>query len=293
MIPLPGSQGSSPVMVASNEPVQPMPYPTFRSLEPVQALPDAAVVEAAITSLPEEETVEVAVLEAPTAPVEETVEVAAIEEMPLPAIEPEAVAEEPLEVAAIAPIPAEPMNIGIQPALAAANQLGEETAIAPVPAYPPDDIIGAWISQTLNLGAAPAELGQTRASAPLVPPVGIGDEGEPIDLMSSGSITPPTDITALPTTVVAQPVPVLPPPAGAWVVQVGAAGSEQDAAALLIDAATAVSTLAVFQPFIERLEQDGQLVYRARFAGFGDRNDATTICSQLKQANKSCLAMQS
>jgi D-alanyl-D-alanine carboxypeptidase len=288
MIPLPGTQGSSPVMVASNEPVQPMPYPAFRSLEPAQALPDAAVVEASITSLPAEETVEVAVLEAPVAPVEAAI---ASVEAPIAPVEESA---EPVEVAEIAPIPAEPMNIGIQPALAAANQLGEETAIAPVPAYPPDDIIGAWISETLNLGAAPAELGQTRASAPLVPPVGIGDAGEPIDLMTAGSL-PPADIAvaSAPATVVAQPVPVLPPPAGAWVVQVGAAASEQDAAALLIDAATAVSSLAVFQPFIERLEKDGQLVYRARFAGFGGRDDAATICSQLKQANKSCLAMQS
>jgi D-alanyl-D-alanine carboxypeptidase len=290
MIPLPGSQGSSPVMVASTDPVQPMPYPTFRTEEapalPEALAPDATIVEATVTSpIPEEGTDEG----------EPAVEVAAIEATPLPAADPEVVVEAPVAVAEIAPVPAEPMNIGVQPALAAANQLGEETAIAPVPAYPPEDIIGAWISQTLNLGAAPTELGLTRASAPLVPPVGIGDEGQPIDLMSSGSIAPPTDIAeaALPASLVAQPVPVLPPPAGAWVVQVGAAGSEQEAASLIIDAATAVSQLAVFQPFIEKLEKDGQLVYRARFAGFGGRDDAATICSALKQANKSCLAMQS
>jgi D-alanyl-D-alanine carboxypeptidase len=294
MIPLPGAQGSSPVMVATSEPVQPMPYPTFRSLEPAVALPETTValpettiVEAALTTPPavEEQAVEEEVV----------LEVASIDpDEPLPNVETEIPAEAPIEVADIAPIPAEPMNIGVQPALAAANQLGEETAIAPIPAYPPDDIIGAWISETLNLGAAPTELGLTRASAPLVPPVGIGDAGEPVDLTTSGSL-PPADIVVAvaPAAVVAQPVPVLPPPAGAWIVQVGAAGSEQDAAALLIDAATAVSSLAVFQPFIERLQQDGQYVYRARFAGFGDRTDATTICSQLKQANKSCLAMQS
>ena len=284
MIPQPGAQGTagSAVQVASTGHVEPMPYPTFRTS--AEALPESSIVEVAVTS---------PILEGTegTAEAEETVEIAAIEPADLPPVEPE---PESVDVALIAPIPAEPMNIGIQPALAAANQLGEETAIAPVPAYPSDDIIGAWISETLNLGAAPAVLGVTRASAPLVPPVGIGDEGEPIDLMTSGSIAPPADIAPTPTDVamVSQPV-TLPPPPGAWVVQVGTAASQYDATALLIDAAGIAPQLGGFQPFLERMEKDGQLVYRARFAGFGGRDDAATICSALKQANKSCLAMQS
>jgi D-alanyl-D-alanine carboxypeptidase len=280
MIPLPGQQGAM-VQVASAQPVAPMPYPAFRT--EATALPAEIVEAAAGTVLPEPE-LEVATLEPVTAAIApvETVEPA-----------PEAAA---VEVAMIAPIPAEPMNIGVQPALAAANQLGEETAIAPVPAYPSEDIIGAWISESLNLGAAPAELGETRPSAPLVPPVGIGDAGEPIDLMTSGSIAPPP--AALPESapvsvaMASQTVP-LPPPPGSWVVQVGTATSEQDATALLIDAAGTAPQLGGFQPFLERLEKDGQLVYRARFAGFIGRDDAATICSALKQANKSCLAMQS
>ena len=91
---------------------------------------------------------------------------------------------------------------------------------------------------------------------------------------------------------VSQPV-TLPPPPGAWVVQVGTAASQEDATALLIDAAGIAPQLGGFQPFLERMEKDGQLVFRARFAGFGGRDDAATICSALKQANKSCLAMQS
>lgn len=262
MIPVPGRQGEIAVQVATATPVVPMPYPSFRVEAP--ALPIEAVAapqaEIAVASL---------------APVDPVVEA-------------------PVTTAAlVAPVPAEPMNIGIQPALAAANQLGQETAIAPIPAYPPDDIIGAWISETLSLGAAPAELGQTRPSAPLVPPVGVGQDGGPIDLMTAGSIetapVPPASLGS------AQPeaVAILPPPPGAWVVQVGAAGSEQAAAALIMDAAGVAPQLAQFQPFIERLVKDGQLVYRARFAGFGGRDDASGICNALKQANKSCLAMQS
>lgn len=272
MIPQPGQQGSI-VQVATAQPVVPMPYPTFRD---------------EVTELPE-----IVASVAPTAaePVAE-VDVASIEPVPeLPVAAPEAV----MEVAEIAPIPAEPMNIGMQPALAAANQLGEETAIAPVPAYPPEDIIGAWISETLNLGAAPAELGLTRASAPLVPPVGIGEAGQPVDLMTSGSIAPPSANLAPPAQVAvmtSQTVP-LPPPAGSWVVQVGTATSQEAATTLLMEASGIAPQLGGFQPFLERLEKDGQLVYRARFAGFIGRDDAATICSALKQANKSCLAMQS
>jgi D-alanyl-D-alanine carboxypeptidase len=282
MIPLPGQQGTS-VAVANSEPVMPMPYPTFRTVE-AEAAPAEIVTAALSEPLPE------AMPEAP-------VELAAIEAPIEPTPSPEPVVEEQAtEVAMIAPIPAEPMNIGIQPALAAANQLGEETAIAPVPAYPPEDIIGAWISETLNLGAAPTELGLTKASAPLVPPVGIGEEGQPVDLMTSGSIAPPASVpepvVGTQVAMTSQPV-TLPPPPGAWVVQVGTATSQQDATTLLVEAAGVAPQLGGFQPFLERLEKDGQLVYRARFAGFGGRDDAATICSQLKQANKSCLAMQS
>jgi D-alanyl-D-alanine carboxypeptidase len=285
MIPLPGQQGSI-VQVATAQPVQPMPYPTFRT--ETTALPEIVadiVPPAAVLPEPQAESqLEVADL----------VPVAAAAAPAEPTIEPQAA----VDVAMIAPVPAEPMNIGVQPALAAANQLGEETAIAPVPAYPPEDIIGAWISETLNLGAAPAELGVTRASAPLVPPVGIGDAGEPVDLMTSGSIAPPPANLAAPVAetqlaaMTSQTVP-LPPPVGSWVVQVGTATSQEAATTLLLEAAGTAPQLGGFQPFLERLEKDGQLVYRARFAGFIGRDDAATICSALKQANKSCLAMQS
>lgn len=204
------------------------------------------------------------------------------------ALEPEpAIADTEVDVAMIeaeAPIPAnQPEDLGLQPAVAAINLLGGGSA--PQPRERPFDIIGAWIEDTFNLGAEPAPLGQTRPSAPLVPPVGIGEQGEPIDLMTSGSI--PEEPPAR--TAEAQP---LPQPSG-WIVQIGAAPTEVGANELLIEAASTISALGDFHPFVERFEKNGQVFYRARFGGFGDRDGATGMCTTLKKAKMSCLAMQS
>ncbi|HWU18212.1 MAG TPA: SPOR domain-containing protein, partial [Devosia sp.] len=151
---------------------------------------------------------------------------------------------------------------------------------APQPAYPSQDVIGAWLSDTYNLGAPPTALGQTAPSAPLdmQPPASVGNQGgQPVDLMTSGSV----QVAA------ADPVP------GGWVVQIGAGPSEDSARAMLSDAAGKVGTLGDFRSYVERFEKNGQTFFRARFVGFGDRDDATAMCNQLKQQNLSCLAMQS
>ncbi len=180
-------------------------------------------------------------------------------------------------LASTAPTPAPmPADLGLQPAVQAANTL----AAAPQPEYPSQDVIGAWLSDTYSLGAPPAALGQTVPSAPLLPPVGVGAEGQPVDLLTSGSIkTASNDNSA-----------AVPP--GGWIVQIGAAPSEANAQGLLTTAAGKVATLGDFRSYVERFEKNGQVFYRARFVGFGGRNAATDMCNQLKQQNLSCLAMQ-
>ena len=162
----------------------------------------------------------------------------------------------------------------------------------------PLDVIGAWLSDTFSLGAPPAPLGQTQPSPPIVPPVGIGEEGEPIDLMTSGSVA----VEAV--SMVEQPAPAVvevaavaaapvEPKRSGWVVQIGAAPSETGAQSLLSDAAGTVAKFGTYEPYVERLEKNGQIFFRARFAGFGDREAATAMCNELKKARMSCLAMQS
>jgi D-alanyl-D-alanine carboxypeptidase len=200
--------------------------------------------------------------------------------------------DEAVVVAATAPLPAaRPVDLGMQPALSAATALAD-------PVTPEVDVIGAWLSDNYKLGAPPAPLGATRPSAPLVPPVGIGDGGDAIDPMTSGGIG-----AAAPTLVADQPEPppvavagtrvdTQPLPAG-WVVQIGAAPTETGATSLLSDAASRIDDLTGFRPFVERFEKNGQIYFRARFGGFEGRDDATGMCNQLKKAKMSCLAMQS
>jgi D-alanyl-D-alanine carboxypeptidase len=175
----------------------------------------------------------------------------------------------------MAPVPAAaPADLGMQ-AADAANAMGAPSQ-APVPAYPSEDIIGAWLSESYNLGAPPAALGQTTPSAPLgidgVTPI---SAEQPVDLMTSGAVATTASI-----------------PAG-WIVQIGAGPSEASARSMLSDAAGKVGSLGDFRSYVERFEQNGQVFYRARFIGFGGRDDAAAMCTQLKAQDMSCLAMQS
>lgn len=262
MIPQPGRKGAT-VQLASAEAVMvtPAPYPAFR----------AAVVEQAVVQM----------AKAP--------DPAAVQ----------AQLADPVIVADVGgPVPvARPADITLEPAVQAANMLGDSTSSYPQPQDRPLDVIGAWLSGTYTLGAAPAPLGQTAPSAPLLPPVGIGERGEPIDLMTSGGAgQQPQPVASQPVPAplaVAETAPEPAPAASGWIVQVGAVPTEGGANSLLASAAGSISALGNFQPRVERFEKNGQIFYRARFTGFGGRDDAAAMCNQLKKAKMSCLAMQS
>ena len=172
-----------------------------------------------------------------------------------------------------------PADLGLGPAVQAANVLAAPTQAQP--AYPSQDVIGAWLSETYNLGAPPAALGSTVPSAPLLPPDSVtnGASEQPVDLMHSGSVTQTAEAATAPAP-------------GAWIVQIGAGPSENSARAMLSDAAGKVGSLGDFRSYVERFEKNGQIFYRARFVGFGDRNAANAMCDRLKDQNMACLAMQ-
>jgi D-alanyl-D-alanine carboxypeptidase len=176
----------------------------------------------------------------------------------------------------VAPVPAPmPADLSQQAAVQAATNLAAPTA-PPAPAYPSQDVIGAWLSETYKLGAPPSALGQTAPSAPLLPPVEIGGE-QPVDPMISGSIDGAANDNA----------------PGSWIVQIGASPTEESARILLSDATSKLTHLQDYRPYVERFDWNGQVFYRARFTGFGGREDATDACNQLKEQNLTCLAMQS
>ncbi len=176
-------------------------------------------------------------------------------------------------VVADAPAPLMPPT-GVE----AATQVALASASAPQPAQQrPIDVVGAWTSTTLRLDSASA------SSDGPVPPAAIGSAPIPaagpgtIDLLTSGSIGNADEGTD----------------AGeiGWVVQIGAAPSETGANTLLA-AAAEVDEVANMRRYVQRIERNGQVFFRARIAGFGDADAARAACNDLKKKNMSCLAMQ-
>jgi D-alanyl-D-alanine carboxypeptidase len=182
-------------------------------------------------------------------------------------------------VASLPPEPVErPLELPMPDAVQAVQAFDEQET-------PDSAVVGAF-TDSYTLGAPPTTLGLTRPSAPLIPPVGIGDDGEPLDLMTSGSIdTAPVKVAEAP-----QAMPAALP--SGWIVQIGATPTEAGASGLLAKAADEIASLASFHSFVQRFEKDGQTYYRARFGGFTGQGAANDMCKQLKQAKMSCLAMQ-
>lgn len=180
----------------------------------------------------------------------------------------------PIQLAAVgqkaAPIPqARPVNLLANSGIQAANLFAQNTHNKPMPLPKPQNIVGAWISDTLSL--------DQNTGSPL-PPARIGRtaENEALDLMTSGSVGGAEG----------------PDTAPSWVVQVGAAPSHNGAETLLSEASSLVSTLTDYRKYIERFEKNGEVFYRARIAGFAGRDQAASMCSQIKQRKMSCLAVQ-
>jgi len=111
--------------------------------------------------------------------------------------------------------------------------------------------------------------------------------------MTSGAIgkDKPTAVAAIDPA--APPAPEAKPAGKAWIVQIGATPNQTGASQLIDDAASRIAGLADFRASVEPFEKNGQTFYRARFNGFGDREGAAQMCSQLKAAKMNCLAMQS
>jgi D-alanyl-D-alanine carboxypeptidase len=77
-----------------------------------------------------------------------------------------------------------------------------------------------------------------------------------------------------------------------WHIQLGAVPTADGARALLNKAKASMGTeLASLYPVTQEVESDGTTLYRARFAGFADKDEARTACQKLKRKSFSCLAV--
>jgi D-alanyl-D-alanine carboxypeptidase (penicillin-binding protein 5/6) len=84
------------------------------------------------------------------------------------------------------------------------------------------------------------------------------------------------------------------PAAGRWQVQIAATPSVQAAKKLLSKAqSTLGDVLANASPYTEAVSKGSNKVYRARFVGFGSRDDANSACTALKRHDFDCMLLPS
>lgn len=76
-----------------------------------------------------------------------------------------------------------------------------------------------------------------------------------------------------------------------WVVQLGATDDEAKAKAMLDSARSRFGkVLSKASPYTEKVTVEGSTLYRARFSGFSESNDAAKACQQLKKGGMNCFA---
>jgi D-alanyl-D-alanine carboxypeptidase len=77
-----------------------------------------------------------------------------------------------------------------------------------------------------------------------------------------------------------------------WHIQIGAVPTMEGARALIENAQQSMGTvLAAAHPLTQPVQRDGTTLYRARFAGFSNREEARQACAQLKSKAFACLAV--
>src|SRR4051812_46154993 len=83
-------------------------------------------------------------------------------------------------------------------------------------------------------------------------------------------------------------------PSSAWVIQLGAVEDEKEAKSMLDEAKSrSARSLAHAAPYTEKVVRNGTTLYRARFSGFDESDDAQEACRLLKRSGFSCFATRS
>ena len=128
---------------------------------------------------------------------------------------------------------------------------------------------------------------QPVTTAPATPPVRAGQSSE---------ASPDTTATVQNVRTVAitrDSVALAAPQRSGWIIQIGATDSEGAARQLLSSAKAAGNkALSSARPFTETVSRNGSTLWRARFAGFSDQNQAQSACSALKAASFACVAVK-
>ncbi len=82
-------------------------------------------------------------------------------------------------------------------------------------------------------------------------------------------------------------------PKSGWAIQVASSPSEVEARAFLTKTTKqAARPLPTHRGYTVTFDKDGVTYYRARFGGFGSKNDAWNACKALKKKKIDCYAVQ-
>lgn len=179
------------------------------------------------------------------------------------------------------------------------------TQIVPQPSPPP-----AIQPQPATTSAVETPKSNTVAKSDLAPLAPHHGKGQgilgtlPANSMAYADPARPAPAPAAPTPVqpqahVAPPAPKhveMPKPSirpGSWIIQVGALESEAEAKSRLNEARDhARAILGKAEPFTETVAKGDKQLYRARFAGFVDKDRAEAACKTLKRSDVPCMAMK-
>ncbi|NOZ31632.1 MAG: hypothetical protein GXP01_00850 [Alphaproteobacteria bacterium] len=197
----------------------------------------------------------------------------------------------PIQVAALSPSPPQPHRAAASeplqqpipdrlPAIIANAALFEAQQMAgsPIPLEPTPLVLGREFEPATTRAAT---LGDFITSLLGFSPVRAADVG----------LVPPAIISNVNGDITGSIALAAPIPASAWEVQVGAAPNQNGASRLIADATAQMAGLASYSSYIQRVNRNGQEFYRARFAGFNDRQQAAAMCDALKDKQLLCLAL--
>jgi D-alanyl-D-alanine carboxypeptidase len=201
------------------------------------------------------------------------------------------------EVAAPAPVAALPPKV---PAPAPKTVAITPAAAAPVatPAAPAPDVTIPAIAAPVAAAAPVAPAAPARAAAA---PVITAPVVAAAPVMPGPVIAAPVVATA---TAAVAPAPAVPAPVAdvathsapthtGWIVQVGAFDVERDAQQRLTNAHAKIGhALDNADPFTEPVMKGDKTLYRARFAGFPQKDEADAVCKQLKRNDIDCMTIR-
>ena len=167
----------------------------------------------------------------------------------------------------------------------------------PMPSYRPAAAAPLPVAADLPVTAYAAEPARTMPPMPAPAPIqaqAAASTAAPVPPLPVASVPVPTTLDerlGMPADV--DPVVTASTRPDGWAVQIGSSPSQGDAfAALVRTGKEASGILGNASAFIEEFDNKGTTYYRARFGGFGSKDQAWNACNALKKQKIDCFAAQ-